>query len=356
MMFFLGFSGVGRCSICFLYLMEMLPASKQTIIGTLLQMNNGMIPIWMSLYFWFISKNWVWIEVFASALTLVCIMGAMMLPESPKFLLSKQQWGAARGAITHIARFNGYGPFTGKFDREKISQKAMQNGFGLKVGALNNSYVSTNEIEVTEDPNNVMKSPISRVKEEQQLKGTLKDLVKIRRHLINLLLMVYIWIASSFDMYLITFQLKYLPGSIFVNSLVSSTVDIPISILGGVLYHRYGVRITLPIAYAMSLIGSIALLILGNKVEALVPIMVMLARGGVKVALDLCYLANSTIFPAIFAGTAFGMCNIGAKGFTILSPLIAEVGAPVPMIIFSIVLAFAIVAAMGIKPEAGAKH
>ena len=125
-------------------------------------------------------------------------------------------------------------------------------------------------------------------------------------------------------------------------------------ITGGILYHRYGIRVTFPIAYTMSLIGSVALIILGESVPALIPIMVMLARGGVKVTLDLCYLANSTIFPAIFAGTAFGLCNIGGKGFTILSPIIAEVDAPVPMIIFSIVLGFAIVAALGIKPESGA--
>ena len=55
------------------------------------------------------------------------------------------------------------------------------------------------------DNRNLLKSPISRVKEEQELKGTLKDLIKIRRHLINLLLMVYIWIASSFNIYLINF-------------------------------------------------------------------------------------------------------------------------------------------------------
>ncbi len=66
----------------------------------------------------------------------------------------------------------------------------------------------------------------------------MKDLVKIRRHLINLLLMIYIWIASSFDMYLITFQMKYLPGSIYINTFVSSSVDIPISIVTGVLYAK----------------------------------------------------------------------------------------------------------------------
>ena len=87
-MFFLGFSGVGRCSICFLYLMELLPANRQTLIGTILQMNNGIIPIYMSIYFWFISINWIWIEVVAAVMTGVVILGAaIVMPESPKFFL-----------------------------------------------------------------------------------------------------------------------------------------------------------------------------------------------------------------------------------------------------------------------------
>jgi len=64
------------------------------------------------------------------------------------------------------------------------------------------------------------------------------------------------------------------------------------------------------------------------------PYMLMLAKGGVKVTFDICYLANSTIFPAIFAGTAFGFCNAGAKIASILSPMLAELDPPTPMSIF----------------------
>ena len=117
-MFFLGFSGVGRCSICFLYLMELLPTNRQTFLGTLLQMNNGTCSIYMAVYFWFISKNWVWIEAVAVVMTLVCIIGGLLLPESPKFLMGKMQWGKARGALSYIGKFNGAGTFTGRFDRE----------------------------------------------------------------------------------------------------------------------------------------------------------------------------------------------------------------------------------------------
>ena len=95
------------------------------------------------------------------------------------------------------------------------------------------------------------------------MKGTLKDLVKVKRNFHNLLLMIYIWIASSFGLYLITFQMKYLPGNIFINTLLSSSVDIPISIVGGLLYHKYGVRITLPIFFSISVTGSILLIFFG---------------------------------------------------------------------------------------------
>ena len=76
------------------------------------------------------------------------------------------------------------------------------------------------------------------------------------------------------------------------------------------------------------------ILMLGDSSPDLIPYMLSFAKGGVKVTFDICYLANSTIFPAIFAGTAFGFCNVGAKVATILSPMLAEVEPPVPMIIF----------------------
>ena len=45
------------------------------------------------------------------------------------------------------------------------------------------------------------------------------------------------------------------------------------------------------------------------------------------------------------------MCNIGAKIITILAPIIAEVKAPTPMIIFSAVVGLGIVAASFIKTQ-----
>lgn len=41
------------------------------------------------------------------------------------------------------------------------------------------------------------------------------------------------------------------------------------------------------------------------------------------------------MFPTLFAASAFGICNLTARIFTIFAPLVAEIPAPLPMIIFT---------------------
>lgn len=102
------------------------------------------------------------------------------------------------------------------------------------------------------------------LKEEQQFNGTLKDLVKVRRHLINLLIMTFMWCVSSFSMYLVTFTSKYIPGNIFDNIFTSSILDIPFGILGGIAYHKLGPKVSLVLAFGTGIIGSVSILFLGE--------------------------------------------------------------------------------------------
>ena len=169
--------------------------------------------------------------------------------------------------------------------------------------------------------------------------------------MINLGIMVVVWIASSFNFYLINFKLKYIKGDIFVNTFVSATSELPAIILGGILYQKVGLRFTLCLCFSIAIAGSICLLIFSDAREDLIPIFILLAKAGVSGTFNLCYLANAQIFPAIFAGTAFGFCNIGAKLATILAPLIAEVDPPVPMIIFTISASVAGVLSMMIRKD-----
>jgi hypothetical protein len=199
----------------------------------------------------------------------------------------------------------------------------------------------------------MLSSPKALIREERRLDGSLKDLIRIRRHFINLLLMVYIWIASSFSVYLVNYNIKNLPGDFFMNNLVSGLTDIPVAILGGYFYHKFGLKITLVFFFCCALIGGLCIAIFGESYEGLMPYMLAFAKGGVKATFDVCYLANSFIFPAIFAGTVFGFCNAGAKIATIISPLLAEERPPVPITVFCIVTGIASVFPLFIKTLPG---
>ena len=52
------------------------------------------------------------------------------------------------------------------------------------------------------------------------------------------------------------------------------------------------------------------------------------------------YLSIVQLFPTLFSGTASGICNFVGRLATIGSPIIAELDAPVPMLILATMLFF----------------
>lgn len=172
-------------------------------------------------------------------------------------------------------------------------------------------------------------------KEEEQLSGSLKDLIKVKRHFLNLSILLIAWIVSSFDYYLINSMIKYLPGDFFVNALTTNAADLPLVIVAGICYQKLGIKFSLSIAFSAAALGSLSLILFAQESPNLVPYMLLFSKGGVKLSFLVCFFANSQIFPAIFAGTALGICNAGAKIATIFSPYMAEVDPPLPMIIFT---------------------
>lgn len=108
-------------------------------MGTILQLNNGFVAVYTVLYYWFISTNWIPINIFGAVLTLVSAVGVYFLPESPKFYLSTRRYDEAREAINFIAKTNGKREFTAKFDREVIDEKQAI----IRDQELNASKIST---------------------------------------------------------------------------------------------------------------------------------------------------------------------------------------------------------------------
>lgn len=155
--------------------------------------------------------------------------------------------------------------------------------------------------------------------------------------LINLILMTIFWTSSSFNYYIITFYLKYIPGSVYVNTVLSCSAEITAYLVSGVIMKVFGAKLSFIVAYILAAVGGIFLVIFFNASDDLIGIFVLFAKFGISFAFNLTYLATPQMFPTALVTTAFGICNIFARFSTVLSPLIAELPNPAPMVIFSII-------------------
>jgi len=69
------------------------------------------------------------------------------------------------------------------------------------------------------------------------------------------------WSTCSFGFYLLSFQLKYLQGSIFTNSYYSSMADLLAALLGYVVFVNLGINISFAISYFIAIIGAFGICI-----------------------------------------------------------------------------------------------
>ena len=104
-----GISETGRYYVAYVYCVEMMPTKYQNLSGLMIFVVFGCLQIMFSIYFWFISKQWVNLAYAGGLLTIVSFfMTILYLPESPRFYFGKKRFDEARKVLKQIAVFNGY--------------------------------------------------------------------------------------------------------------------------------------------------------------------------------------------------------------------------------------------------------
>ena len=154
---------------------------------------------------------------------------------------------------------------------------------------------------------------------------------------------------------MINFYIEHVKGDKYLNFLAGASVEIPAYAIGGVLIYFFGIRISLYAGACISILGGSFLIVYGgeeNGVEissAAYMFLVLSAKGGILILVNAVYIGTATIFPPIFSGTAFGICNTFAKTCAIAGPMIAELEPPTPMILFTTLTAFILPSAFFLK-------
>ena len=96
-----------RINVGYVYLQELMPRSRATFYGTL--WNNCECAIYplATIYFWKISKHWVYFSSIGYALSLWSAVATFFLPESPRWLYSKQRLDRVGSSLRTVAWWSG---------------------------------------------------------------------------------------------------------------------------------------------------------------------------------------------------------------------------------------------------------
>jgi hypothetical protein len=167
---------------------------------------------------------------------------------------------------------------------------------------------------------------------------------------VNLVVMSYMWAAVSFTYYMIAFQLKYLPGNIYNNSLASGGSELVAIACAGLLYGRLGMKKSFSGLFGLSAFGGLMILFLGESSTFWMPFFVVFAKFGIAGAFVIVYVSTVDVFPTLFCATALGFCNFFARVLTILAPEVAERPPPLPMILFVSLTLIGIILIQFVKP------
>ncbi|MFN9899618.1 MAG: hypothetical protein ACK55Z_12690, partial [bacterium] len=74
---------------------------------------------------------------------------------------------------------------------------------------------------------------------------------------INLLVLALIWVTCAFNHTVLTFRLKYFPGNIYWNGLLSGISDVIGTIISGFVFSYLGAIKNFQISFAVATIGGI---------------------------------------------------------------------------------------------------
>ncbi len=74
--------------------------------------------------------------------------------------------------------------------------------------------------------------------------------------------MAICWFAASFCYYLISYELKYIKGDLFVNGIVSALSEIAAYALSGYLMKFFDITNILRMSYGLGVLGMVLLILI----------------------------------------------------------------------------------------------
>ena len=126
-------------------------------------------------------------------------------------------------------------------------------------------------------------------------------------------------------------------GNIYYNTIAVCVSNMTANLTGNYLIKRFKARNSFIYSYVLSAASFVVILLLQvsfdlDNIEFIMPILLLVAGFGIEIAFLVCYVFTFEYFPLTERGSALKWCNMVSRGITVMSPLVAELDEPWPVL------------------------
>ena len=133
---------------------------------------------------------------------------------------------------------------------------------------------------------------------------------------------IFLWSASLAAYYTVYFHIRYLPGDLFLKTLVFAGCEVSAYLIGNMFTKKIGMKASFVASFMLAVLSTIVYLIIKDQkaLQNYTAISLAAAGFGIVWACNVNWNGNAAIFPVIFASSTNGICNIFGRLSSSLAP------------------------------------
>ncbi|XP_063780891.1 solute carrier family 22 member 13-like [Pseudophryne corroboree] len=224
-------------------------------------------------------RNWRLLQIICSAPTGLLFFYIWVLPESPRWLLTKGKYEHAKNLLQKAASFN----------KQKLPEDLL-----------------------------------SQLKEDKRTKsGSMLDLFRKPNLRKITLVMSFVWFVNSLVYYGLSLNVGSFGLDIYLTQLIFGAVEIPARLGSMFIVQFFGRKLSQSMCL---LVGGIVCLIITAIPKTLPVVITVLAVTGkfaIAASFSICYIYAAELFPTVIRQNGVGLCSMTARVAGIIAPLIS---------------------------------
>ncbi|KAK5650490.1 hypothetical protein RI129_001519 [Pyrocoelia pectoralis] len=259
----------GAYANCFIIGMEFVAPEKRTIIGTVLSMFSGISGMIVGALAW-ILQTWRTLDRIMNGVCLLVVAYYWLLPESARWLLTKERYTDVENILQNISKTNG----------RHLPKETLKK--------LRCSSTSEN-IGTVRSFKELLKSPI------------------LTRRFINCSIC---WTICLFSYYGLTINSIALSNNSYFDFILTMLVEIPGNIAVYLVLHRVGKRYTLSLSFLTCGVSSLSFIFISKDLYWLQLCMYLLGKFCSAMVITIIYTLTTEIFPTRLRSSLLSSCSM----------------------------------------------